>query len=126
MGKGYRQGRIGGEIQKLISEMLMKDLKDPRLSEGMISISDVEVTKDNSYATVYITVLTAAATEEEKAASENNVIEGLKSASPMIRKEIGRLMKLRHTPELIFKIDRSMEYGRHIDEVIRRLNDEQK
>ena len=52
MGKGYRQGRIGEEIRRIISEMLLSDLKDPRL-DSMISITDVEVTKDNSYATVY-------------------------------------------------------------------------
>ena len=47
MGKGYRQGRIGEEIRRIISEMLLSDLKDPRL-DSMISITDVEVTKDNS------------------------------------------------------------------------------
>jgi len=51
MGKGYRQGRIGEEIRRIISEMLLSDLKDPRL-DSMISITDVEVTRANSYATV--------------------------------------------------------------------------
>jgi ribosome-binding factor A len=120
MGKGYRQGRLGEEIKKLVSSMLLRDLKDPRLS-GMISISDVEVTKDNSYATCYVTVLTASRDEEAVRKEEEQVIEGLDSAKGLIRKEIGKQMKLRHAPELIFKIDRSMEYGRHIDEVIKKL-----
>ena len=51
MAKNYRQGRIGEEIRRIISEMLLSDLKDPRL-DSMISITDVEVTRDNSYATV--------------------------------------------------------------------------
>ena len=120
MGKGYRQGRLGEEIKKLVSSMLLRELKDPRLS-GMISISDVDVTKDNSYATCYVTVLTASQDEEAVRKEEEQVIEGLDSAKGLIRKEIGKQMKLRHAPELIFKIDRSMEYGRHIDEVIKKL-----
>ena len=56
MGKGYRQGRLGEEIRRIISEMLLRELKDPRLSENMVSVSDVEVTADGSYATCYVTV----------------------------------------------------------------------
>lgn len=120
MGKGYRQGRLGGEIQKLVSSMLLRELKDPRLS-GMISISDVDVSKDNSYATCYVSVLTTSKDEEAVRKEEEQVIDGLDSAKGIIRKEIGKQMKLRHVPELTFRIDRSMEYGRHIDEVIRNL-----
>ena len=57
MGKGYRQGRLGEEIKKIISEMLLKEIKDPKLLENMVSISAVEVTGDGSYATVYVSVL---------------------------------------------------------------------
>ena len=121
MGKGYRQGRLGEEIRKVISEMLLREIKDPRLSSGMISISDVDVTSDGSYATCYVTVLTAGKDEEAKREEEEQVIEGLKSAKGLIKKEIGRQIKLRHIPELLFKIDTSMEYGRHISEVINKL-----
>ena len=121
MGKGYRQGRPGEEIRKVISEMLLREIKDPRLSSGMISISDVDVTSDGSYATCYVTVLTAGKDEEAKREEEEQVIEGLKSAKGLIKKEIGRQIKLRHIPELLFKIDTSMEYGRHISEVINKL-----
>ena len=118
---GFRQGRLGEEIKKIISSMLMKDLKDPRL-EGFISISDVEVTRDASYATCYVTVLDQTKTEEEKTAREEAVIEGLNSARGRMRTEIGRLIKMRRAPELIFKMDRSMDYGRHIDEVLSGLD----
>ncbi|MBQ1490048.1 MAG: 30S ribosome-binding factor RbfA [Eubacterium sp.] len=123
MGKGYRQGRLGEEIRKLISEMLLKDLKDPRLT-GMISVSGVDVTRDNSYATCYITVLDITGGSPEAAEKEQQVLEGFQSAEGMIRREIGRNMKLRRIPELTFKIDHSMDYGRHIDEVIRSLENE--
>ena len=65
MTKGYRQGRIGEEIRRIISEMLLSDLKDPRL-DSMISITDVEVTKDNSYATVYFSPLGVKGSEEDQ------------------------------------------------------------
>ncbi|MEF9921639.1 MAG: 30S ribosome-binding factor RbfA [Anaerovoracaceae bacterium] len=120
MGKGYRQGRLGEEIRKLISEMLITTIKDPRLS-GMISISGVEVTQDGSYATCFISLLGIGQDEEAKKHEENEVLAGLKSAKGIIKKEIGRQIKLRHVPELIFKIDNSMEYGRHITELINKL-----
>ena len=118
---GFRQGRLGEEIKKIISDMLMKDLKDPRL-EGFISISEVEVTRDGSYATCYVTVLDQTKSEEEKLAKEEAVIAGLNSAKGKMRTEIGRLIKMRRAPELIFKMDRSMDYGRHIDEVLSGLD----
>ena len=122
MGKGYRQGRLGEEIRKIISDMLLRELKDPRLS-GMISISDVEVTRDNSYATCYVTVLDLSGDEEARQKREQDVLDGLNSAKGIMRKKIGRLMKLRRIPELQFRLDKSMDYGRRIDEVIRSLGE---
>lgn len=117
MGKGYRQGRLGEEIRKIISEMLLKDLKDPRLSV-MISITAVEVTSDGSYATVYLSVLGTDPAAETAQEQQSEILEALNSAKGFIRREIGYRVKLRHVPELIFKMDRSMEYGRHISEII--------
>ncbi|MCI8610179.1 MAG: 30S ribosome-binding factor RbfA [Firmicutes bacterium] len=117
MGKGYRQGRLGEEIRKIIGEMLISGLKDPRLS-GMVSISSVEVTSDGSYATCYVSVLSMAKDEEGRAKEEADVLAGLQSAKGLLKREIGRQVKLRHIPELLFKIDHSMEYGRHITEII--------
>lgn len=121
MGKGYRQGRLGEEIKKVISMMLLREIKDPRLSSGMISIPEVRVTSDGSYATCFVTVLSISKDEEEKAREEEQVLEGLRSAKGMMRAEIGKQIKLRHIPDLIFKIDHSMDYGRHISEVIESL-----
>jgi ribosome-binding factor A len=117
MSKNYRQGRIGEEIRRIISEMLLSDLKDPRL-DSMISITDVEVTKDNSYATVYFSPLGVNGTDEEIAAHQEEVLEAFNSAKGFIRNRIGHEMKLRHTPELIFKVDHSMEISRHIEDII--------
>lgn len=117
MGKGYRQGRLGEEIKRLIGELLIREIKDPRLS-GLVSVSAVEVTSDGSYATIYVTVL-GSSTDEEKAEKEKeDVLAAFRSAKGLIKREIGKSIKLRHVPELIFKMDTSLEYGRHITKII--------
>ncbi|MDD2215984.1 MAG: 30S ribosome-binding factor RbfA [Eubacteriales bacterium] len=122
MGKSYRSERLGEEIRKLISDLLLRTLKDPRL-EGIVSISAVEVTADYSYATVYISVLDDDshndAGEEER---KEEVLEAFRSAKGLIRKEIGKQIKLRHAPDLLFKIDSSLEYGQHISQIIAELD----
>ncbi len=120
MGRGHRQERLGEEIKKIISGMILRELKDPRLS-AMVSITAVEVTSDGSYATVYISVL-GTRLEDESAKQQEDVIEALYSAKGLIRGEIGKKLRLRHTPDLVFKMDRSLEYGRHIDQIIDRLD----
>lgn len=122
MGKGHRQGRLGEEIRKIVSELLLKELKDPRLS-AMISVTAVEVTSDGSYATIYLSVLGFGSQDQESQEQmQQDALDALQSARGFIRKEIGRQVKLRHTPDLIFKIDKSLEYGRHIDEIISDLD----
>ena len=117
MGKGHRQGRLGEEIKKIISELLLRGLKDTRLS-AMISVTAVEVTSDGSYATVYLSVLGLDPDEEKAQLQQDETLEAMESARGFIRREIGRQIKLRHVPDLIFKIDKSMEYGRHISKII--------
>lgn len=121
MGKGYRQGRLGEEIRKIISEMLLREIKDPRLQGSMVSISAVDVTNDGSYATVYVSVLGTGnggyASDEEK----EEILIAFKKAKGLIKREIGKQVKLRHIPELLFKMDNSLEYGSHISNVINSL-----
>ena len=88
----------------------------------MISVTAVEVTSDGSYATVFISVLGMDSDEEKAEASNREALDALNSAKGFIRREIGRQIKLRHVPELIFKLDRSMEYGRHISKIISELD----
>ena len=97
MGKGYRQGRLGEEIRKIIGSMLIHQIKDPRLS-SMISISGVDVTSDGSYATCYVSVLDMNETGQEKEALEKDILAGLDSASG--------------------KMDHSIEYGEYIDKIL--------
>jgi ribosome-binding factor A len=133
MRKSYRQGRLSEEIKKIISEMLYKDLKDPRLS-GFVSIAEVKAVKDGSFATVYVSVLGNTYSQESDSPSaaeikeRQDVIDAFNSAKGLIRREIGTRLKLRHSPELVFKIDTVEEYGRKIDSIINGLgiqNDEE-
>lgn len=121
MGKGHRQGRLGEEIRRVVSDLLLRELKDPRLS-AMISITAVDVTSDGSYATIFLSVLGLKPGAEDTAQQQEDALEALRSAKGFIRKEIGKQIKLRHVPDLIFKIDTSLEYGRHIDELIDKLD----
>ena len=118
MAKGYRSGRLGEEIRRIVSEMLISGVKDPRLTGNMISISGVEVTSDGSYATCYFSVLNLSSDPEEKERQEKEVLAGLSSAKGLLEKEISKQVKIRHIPELIFKPDHSIDYGRHIDEIL--------
>jgi phosphoesterase RecJ-like protein len=118
--KSYRSGRIGEEIKRVISEMLLRELKDPRFT-GFVSVTGVKAADDGSFATVYITMLgtsvTAAAAEDEK----RDVLRAFDSAKGLIRRELGARLQLRRTPDLQFKFDTSGEYGRHIEEIIHTL-----
>ena len=120
MGKGYRTGRLGEEIRKIVSDLLLKEIKDPRLS-GFVSISAVEVTEDGSYATIFFTVLGKNASEDTSDEEKKEVLAAFISAKGLIKREIGRQIKLRHVTELLFKMDTSLEYGRHITKIIGEL-----
>ena len=81
MGKGYRQGRIGEEIRKILSEMLLHGLKDPRL-DSMISINSVEVTSDNSYATVYFSAMGLGNEPDQAAERQQEILDAFNGQLP--------------------------------------------
>ena len=104
--------RTNDDIQFVISKLL-REVKDPRVQQGMISVTRVETTGDLRYSKVWLSVL---GMKDEK-----EFRRGLRSAAGYLRRELGNSMKLRYTPELIFEIDHSIEYGAHINEVINSL-----
>lgn len=106
---GNRIGRINEEIQRELSA-LIRTVKDPRV-KGLISITAVDTTADLRYAKVYVSVLDRGDVGE--------VVKGLKSAGGYLRRELGRALSLRYTPELIFERDDSIDKGAHILEVLR-------
>ena len=107
-----RIGRINEQIQRELAALL-RNLKDPRVQNTMISITRVETTPDLRYAKVYASFL-----EEEKA---SEAMKGLKSASGYLRRELGRTLQLRYTPELMWALDDSITYGAHMLELINSL-----
>lgn len=109
-----RTQRIGEEIRKVVSTMLISGIKDYRIN-SLISVTDVEVTSDLSYAYVYVSIL---------GGNKESSMAGLKSACGYIRKEVGKNVKLRHTPEIIFKIDDSIEKGMYMESLIKKVNED--
>ncbi|MDO4991085.1 MAG: 30S ribosome-binding factor RbfA [Eubacteriales bacterium] len=105
-------GRINDDIQRVLAARL-RDVKDPRVQQGMISVTRVETTGDLRYCKVWLSVL---GLENEK-----EFRKGLKSASGWLRRELGATLDLRYTPELVFEVDHSIEYGARISEVINSL-----
>lgn len=105
-----RINRINDEIRRELADQL-RNLKDPRVS-GMVSITRVDTTNDLRYARVYVSALNK---DQEK-----DVLKGLKSASGFLRRELGRALQLRYTPELQFIGDDSIQHGAHILELLRK------
>ncbi len=108
-----RLNRISEEVKRVVSSIIMNDIKDPRVS-NMTSVTNVEVTRDLRYANIYVSVLGDKRTGEE-------TIKGLESAKGFIRKEIGSKVNLRITPEPLFFLDTSIEYGVKIAKMLNDL-----
>lgn len=122
MSRGYRAQRLGEEIRKIVSEMLVRgDLKDPRF-QGIIGINSVDVTNDGSYATLYVTALGGSAGEDFSEEEKSSVMNAFQRSKGYIRSEIAKKVKIRHVPELIFRFDSSLEYGMKMDKILTDLN----
>ena len=100
-----RIGRINDEIRRELSDIL-RIVKDPRVSQSMLTITHVDTTIDLRYARIYLTALDRT--------GEKDLMRGLKSASGYLRRELGSRLNLRYTPELQFFADDSIAHGAHI------------
>ena len=114
----YRSGRINEEMKKEISNIIRNDIKDPRVT-AMVSVTKVDVTKDQKYAKVYVSIY-------GKNKSKENTFEALKNSEGFIRREIGHRIKLRNTPEIIIELDNTIEYGMHIDDILHKIKENEK
>ena len=114
MANSTRIGRINDDIQLALSSLL-RSVKDPRVQQGMISVTRVETTGDLSYAKVWLSVLGEL--------NEKEFRRGLKSCAPWLRRELGSSLSLRYTPELVFEIDHSIEYGARISRMIEEIEE---
>lgn len=109
-----RAKRVAERIKEEVSDILLLEIKDPGLYK-MISVTDVEVSRDLGYARIYVSVF---GSHEE----QESILKVLGKASGFIRLELGKRIRLRHTPEVEFRLDRSLEYSAHINNVLRTLN----
>jgi len=113
MGK-VRNNRVAEEIKRELANIIRTELKDPRV-QGLLSITGVQVTGDLRYAEIFISFL--GDKEEQK-----QVLDTLKKAAGFMRNELGKRIRLRYVPELLFKFDNSMEYGARISAILTQLN----
>lgn len=109
-----RHARVSSEMQKELSFILQREIKDTHL--GFITITDVEVSKDLAVAKIYITVLNA----DEQDKRDN--VKRLNEMVPAIRHELAKRMRLRHISELRFYYDNSYDTGMRVDELLKDLN----
>ena len=117
MANSTRMGRINDDIQLALSSLL-RQVKDPRVQQGMISVTRVETTGVLRYAKVWLSVLGELNEKEFK--------RGLKSCAPWLRRELGSSLNLRYTPELVFELDHSIEYGAKISRMIEEIEETDK
>ncbi len=107
-----RSEKVAEAVHELISGLLVKGLKDPRI--GFVTITGVKVSDDLHLATVYFTVV---GSDEEKRATE----AGLNSARGFIRKEMGKNLRMRYVPDILFKYDAAVAYGSRIEAILREI-----
>ena len=105
--------RINEDISRVLA-VLLRNIKDPRVKQGMISVTGVDTATDISKAKVFLSVYGLE--------SEKEFMKGLKSASGFLRHELGQSLSLRHTPELEFILDKSIEHGARINTILNDLD----
>jgi len=112
-----RADRVGELIKEEISRMLIHDIKDPRI--GFITLTRVILSDDLRQAKVYVSIM-------GETAEKDATIKGLMSAKGFIKGELGRRLNLRYVPELIFKLDSSLEYGARISQLLTEIANNKK
>lgn len=102
--------RINEDVKREISAIL-REVKDPRVKDCFLSVVRVEVTNDLSYCNVLVSTM-------EGMEKTKSAVEGLKSAAGYVRRELGNRLKLRHTPQMVFKATDAIEYGSNISKLL--------
>ncbi len=107
-----RHERLEQDVRVALSDIIMNEVKEPSVT-GLISVTDVKITPDQKYAKVYVSIYGKC--------NKNKVIDALKKATGFIKKELGRRVRMRNMPDITFELDNSMEYGEHMDRVIKEV-----
>ena len=117
MAQGRRVERVAALIRKETSELLINGIRDERVHQGMVSITEVEVSGDLQHCKIFVSIF-----GEQNARSA--VLEGLQAASGYLRGELGRRLQMRRAPEVVFQLDRGIEKGTSVLGLLNRLEDE--
>lgn len=117
MAPGRRVERVAALIRRETSELLIHGIRDERVHQGMVSITDVEVSGDLQHCKIFVSIY-------GEDADKRNVLEGLKAASGYLRGELGRRLQMRRAPEVVFQLDRGIEKGTSVLHLLNRLEEE--
>ncbi|MBZ8182658.1 30S ribosome-binding factor RbfA [Oscillatoria salina] len=117
MANNRRVSRVSSQIKREVSQMLMNEIKDDRVGAGMVSITDVDVSGDLQHAKIFVSIY---GTDEAKA----ETMEGLKSSTAFVRRQLGQRMRLRRTPEVVFLEDASLERGDRMVALLNKISSE--
>ncbi|MEL6468812.1 MAG: 30S ribosome-binding factor RbfA [Cyanobacteria bacterium J06614_10] len=117
MATSRRVAKVSASIKREVSQMLLHDIKDDRVGAGMVSITDVDVAGDLQHAKIFVSIY---GTDEAKA----ETMAGLKAAESYVRRQLGQRMKLRRTPEVTFKEDRSFDLATNVLNVLNQISAE--
>ena len=102
-----RLERLNEQMRREVSDILRSEVKDPRV--GLVTVTEARVSSDLSYARLYVRPLGGA---------EEELMDGLRAATPYIRRELGKRLSVRHIPELRFEPDRALEHALHIEKLL--------
>jgi len=114
MAQSQRVERVASLIRREVSELLIGGIKDERISQGMVSVTTVEVAGDLKHCKIFVSVF---GSEDDR----SQAMAGLRSASTYVKGELGRRLKMRRTPEVVFVLDRGLEKGASVLGLLNRL-----
>lgn len=117
MAQGRRVERVAALIRRETSQLLINGIRDERVHQGMVSITDVEVSGDLQHCKIFVSIF-------GDARDQPKVMEGLQAASGFLRGELGRRLQMRRAPEVVFQLDRGIEKGTTVLGLLNRLEDE--
>lgn len=117
MADSRRVERVAALIRREVSELLQHGIRDLRVTEGMVSVTRVDVARDLQHCRIHVSIY---GSEAERQAT----LTGLRAATPFVKGELGRRLHLRRTPEVMFSLDRGLEEGSHVLGLLERLEEE--
>ena len=117
MAQNRRVEKVSALIRKEMSELLMRGLRDHRLEESLITITDVEVSGDLQHCKIFVSIF-------DQETNKEQVMEALDSATGFLKGELGRRLQMRRAPDIVFKFDKGMEKGISVLKLLGRLEEE--